>query len=90
MSKHLTTKTTIERLAAELKTKFAAVNDQAALSFKSLGVEGSTVSFYTTSDKYNGPLVKTTTKKFIVNHIIPSRCFNSVIVQRASARALTP
>ncbi len=51
MSKNITTKTTIENLAAELKKKFAATNEQAALAFKSLKVEGNTVSFYTTADK---------------------------------------
>ncbi len=51
MSKNITTKVTIERLATELKNKFAATNAQVALSFKSLEVEGNTVSFFTTADK---------------------------------------
>ncbi len=51
MSKNLTTKTSIQNLAAELKKKFVATNAQVALAFKSLAVDGNTVSFYTTADK---------------------------------------
>lgn len=51
MSKNITTKTTIQNLAAELKKKFAADEAQIALSFKSIKVENNTVSFFTTADK---------------------------------------
>lgn len=56
--KNITTRTTIENLAAELKTKFAATNTRisavetsANAAFKSLKVDGNTVSFYTSADK---------------------------------------
>lgn len=55
MSKNLTTKTTIENLAAELKKKFAATEAQVALAFKSGKVDGNTVSFYTSADKSGDP-----------------------------------
>ncbi len=58
MSKNITTRTTIENLAAELKKKFGAtstrlstVETAASAAFKSLKVEGNTVSFYTSTDK---------------------------------------
>lgn len=62
MSKNLTTRTTIENLAAELKTRFAATDTrlaaaeaQNALAFKSGKVDGNTVSFYTSADKSGDP-----------------------------------
>jgi len=58
MSKNITTRVTIENLAAELKKKFAATNTriaaaeaQTALAFKSLKVDGNTISFFTSADK---------------------------------------
>lgn len=55
MSKNLTTKNTIENLAAELKKKFAATDAQVALAFKSGKVDGNTVTFYTSADKSGNP-----------------------------------
>lgn len=55
MGKNLTTRTTIENLAAELKKKFAATETQIALAFKSGKVDGNTVSFYTSADKSGAP-----------------------------------
>lgn len=61
--KNLTTKTTIENLAAELKKRFAATDTrlaaaeaQNALAFKSGKVDGNTVSFYTSADKSGTPV----------------------------------
>ncbi len=58
MSKNITTRTTIQNLAAELKKKFAASNtrfdaveSKAAAAFKSAKVDGNTVNFYTSADK---------------------------------------
>lgn len=62
-SKNLTTKTTIENLAAELKKRFTATDTslkaaqaQIALAFKSGKVDGNTVTFYTSSDKTGDPV----------------------------------
>lgn len=62
MSKNITTKTTIQNLAAELKKKFAANNTRvtaveqaAAAAFKSGKVDGNTVSLYTSADKTGAP-----------------------------------
>lgn len=56
--KNITTKTTIENLAAELKKKFTATDTRLsaaetniAAAFKSGKVDGNTVSFYTSADK---------------------------------------
>lgn len=61
--KNLTTKTTIENLAAELKKRFAATDTrlaaaeaQNALAFKSGKVDGNTVNFYTSADKSGTPV----------------------------------
>ncbi len=54
--KNLTTKTTIENLAAELKKKFAATDAQVALAFKSGKVDGNTVNLYTSADKSGTPV----------------------------------
>lgn len=56
MSKNITTKTTIQNLAAELKKKFAAAESGIAAAFKSGKVEGNTVSFYTSADKSGTPV----------------------------------
>lgn len=60
--KNLTTKITIENLAAELKKKFTATDTrltaaeaQNALAFKSGKVDGNTVAFYTSADKSGDP-----------------------------------
>lgn len=55
MGKNLTTKKTIDNLAAELKKRFAAAEAQAALAFKSGKVDGNTVNFYTSADKSGDP-----------------------------------
>lgn len=62
-SKKITTKTTIENLAAELKKRFTATDTslkaaqaQIALAFKSGKVDGNTVAFYTSSDKTGDPV----------------------------------
>ncbi len=49
--KKLTTRLSLENLAAELKKKFTSQETELAKAFKSLKVEGNTVSFYTTADK---------------------------------------
>jgi hypothetical protein len=55
--KNLTTKTTIDNLAAELKKSFAKkseltpISTAAAAAIKSVNVSGNTVSFYTSTDK---------------------------------------
>lgn len=61
--KNLTTKTTIENLAAELKKKFAATDARLstaetniAAAFKSGKVDGNTVTFYTSADKSGTPV----------------------------------
>lgn len=51
MSKNITTKTTIQNLATELKKKFAATNAQVALAIKSGEVTGNTVKLFTSADK---------------------------------------
>lgn len=59
--KNITTRTTIQNLAAELKKTFAtkagvaAVEAKADAAFKSGKVDGNTVSFYTTADKSGSP-----------------------------------
>lgn len=55
MSKKLTTKTTIENLAAELKKKFDSAEASIAAAFKSGKVDGNTVTFYTSADKSGSP-----------------------------------
>lgn len=57
MSKNLTTRTTIQNLAAELKNTFAKkaeltpIQQLAASAFHSAKVDGNTVSFFTSTDK---------------------------------------
>lgn len=62
MSKNLTTRTTIENLAAELKNKFSAqasaisaAQTAADAGFKSVGITDSKISFYTNATKTGEP-----------------------------------
>lgn len=55
MGKDLTTKKTIERLAAEFKKRLAATEAQIALAFKSGKADGNAVNFYTSADKSGAP-----------------------------------
>lgn len=57
MSKQISTKTTIRNLTAEIKKTFVKkdaftpVQTAANAAIKSLGVDGNTVNFYTSTDK---------------------------------------
>lgn len=57
MSKQISTKTTIRNLTAEIKKTFVKkgaftpVQAAANAAIKSLGVDGNTVNFYTSTDK---------------------------------------